>query len=130
MTDVGRVGGRYRLCTRRFGPKFKFTEEVKQRGVSQCENLQTSLANCALVAQWSEHLAFNQLVGGSSPFGRTITSMELKQSNAGDITLEMLQRAFAESLIPAPTGPVYIWCKPNEVYQMREYLKEKLGMTV
>lgn len=50
----------------------------------------------------------------------------MKQSN-GDITLEMLQRAYARTLKPLETKKITFFCKPNEVSQVKALIKKIFG---
>ena len=55
--------------------------------------------------------------------------MELKQSSKGDITLEMLQREYAK-LKPLEPEDVTIYCKPNEVPEVRVLMEKIFGKEV
>lgn len=55
--------------------------------------------------------------------------MELKQSSKGDITLEMLQREYAK-VRPLEPKIVTIYCKPNEVPEVRALMEKIFGKEV
>lgn len=53
--------------------------------------------------------------------------MELEQSNAGDITLEKLQRLYVETIKPHEQKFVTFYCKPNEVKEVRDMMHKIFG---
>jgi len=51
----------------------------------------------------------------------------MKQSNKGDITLEMIQRAYARTLRPLEPKKITFFCKPNEVSQVKALIERIFG---